>query len=101
MPNSSIAGIDIAILARAESSGRIVSDATPIAMRSTTIAGAAAPSPSLLGTARMLATDLFSAFGLAQPKQVTVQNQLALEGFREKRHQALKAWATNAGVEVV
>ena len=81
--------------------GRIVSDATPIAMRSTTIAGAAALSPSLLGTARMLATDLFSAFGLAQPKQVTVQNQLALEGFREKQHQALKAWATNAGVEVV
>ena len=80
--------------------GRTVSDATPIAMRSTTIAAAATPSPSLLATARLIATDLFSAFGLAQPEQVTVDNQLVLEGFREKLHPALKAWATNAGVEV-
>lgn len=80
--------------------GRTVSDAAPIAMRSTTIAAAATPSPSLLATARLIATDLFSAFGLAQPEQVTVDNQLVLEGFREKLHPGLKAWATNAGVEV-
>lgn len=80
--------------------GRTVRDATPIAMRSTTIAAAAAPSPSLLASARLIATDLFSAFGLAQPEQVTVDNQLVLKGFRERLHPALKAWANNAGVEV-
>ena len=81
--------------------GRAVSVATPIAMRSATIAAAEVPSPSLLATARLIATDLFSAFGLAQPKQVTVDNQLVLGGFHEKLHPALKAWANNAGVEVI
>ena len=82
-------------------SSKTVRGGTPIAIRTTTIESVAVQGLARVALTRLISTDLFSSFGVAQPEQVTVKDQLVLEGFHEKSHQHLKTWAAEAGVEVV
>ncbi|HEY8543970.1 MAG TPA: hypothetical protein VIL36_02940, partial [Acidimicrobiales bacterium] len=61
----------------------------------------AAPGPSRVAVARLLALDLFSAFGLPEVQQITADGELALDHFYKHRQDRVKEWASAAGIPVV
>jgi hypothetical protein len=54
----------------------------------------------LLITARLLATDLFQAFGIPEVPQITKEGALRMRYFVDRRQQFLTDWATQHGVGV-
>lgn len=51
--------------------------------------------------ARLLACDLWSAFGLAEPQQITASLELVTDRFARDVHQPMRSWATAFDVPVV
>ena len=84
---------------------RAVDRMTPIGVRSTPIEIPSVPSLGLLALARSVATDLFSAFGLSQPYQITADNQLDVRHFYYDQfdyvdsRKNLGNWASAAGID--
>lgn len=54
----------------------------------------------LLGP-RLLACDLWSAFGLAEPQQITASLELVADRFARDAHQPMRSWATAADIPVI
>lgn len=57
--------------------------------------------PDRLIGARLLACDLWSAFGLAEPQQVTASLELVADRFARDVHQPMRSWATAFDVPVI
>ncbi len=59
------------------------------------------PGPDLVAAVRLLLLDLGSAFGLAEPQQITEDLALVRNRFTRERAPAVETWAAHAGVEIV
>jgi hypothetical protein len=61
----------------------------------------ASPSPDRIAAARLLALDLFSAFALPEPQQITSELQLVRRGFNAEWQPRMEQRAAEAQVEVI
>lgn len=73
----------------------------PASLRSFTIDSMVDDPESLIAAARLIASDLFSAFGLVEPLQVDTDGHLRRAGFQQAWHGQLAAWAAEHGVDLV
>jgi len=80
---------------------RTVAGPTPKGARTAHLDDAIIPSPALVNVARLVLTDLISNFGLPQPQQITVDNELVRNRFNRDWHDPMETWAAAASVTVV
>jgi hypothetical protein len=72
------------------------------ASRTLSLEGSAAPGADRLAGVRMLAGDLFSAFGLAAPLQISQESKLVQSAFHPREIlPGVKLWAEQSNVELV
>jgi len=77
-----------------------VAETTGSTSRTIPLAASSVQSSDLLGAARMMVTDLGSAFGQPEPQQVTADLQLRRSRFQRDWQPQLERWAEHAGVAI-
>jgi hypothetical protein len=79
--------------------GRELSTRTVTSRHTAVIDALARPGTQLLATTRLLATNLFHAYGSPEVRQITPDGRLRIRRFHDDQR-ALRAWAEGHGIEV-
>lgn len=80
---------------------RSVAQSTGVTRRTVLLADSTTRGVDLLGAAQMLVADLGSAFGQAEPQQVSTDLQLVLNRFQREWQARLRRWAEAGDVQIV
>lgn len=80
---------------------RLVVRSTGRSRRSVPLDATASPSSDRIAATRLLALDLFSAFGLPEPQQITNELRLVRRKFQSAWQPRMEEWASKAQVEVI
>ena len=80
---------------------RIVRRSTGLSRHSAPLEAASVPGMDLISVARSIAVDLVSAFGFAEPQQITASNQLVRLRFQTDWHEQIERWSHDSGVELI